>query len=407
MTMGTTGMKAGEIIITFIIALLCFTPLVGVRIFEDGAGLALAKNWPILFLTASVITLVRIALNRVSLSKTKAEIKAPWLGVLLLLGGLALPFLPFTDRYLLDTSTMVLTYVVLAWGLNITIGKTGQLDLGYVAFYAIGAYSYALLALNFDISFWLALPLVIVIAVIASLIVGIPTLRLRGDYFAIATLGFAEIVRILLINMQSITGGPNGLTRVPRPDLFGLTFDRASAGEGAGFAEFFGLDFDPMHRVIFLYYLILAILLVVLLVLRFVNRLPYGRAMEAVREDEIAAVAVGINVTRIKLFSYGLAAAIGAIAGAFFAARQGFVSPESFSFMETAMLLAIVLLAGAHNPLGAVLAAIIVVGMPELFRELQDYRMLVFGLGMVLLMIIRPGGIFATRRPVIMRGGGE
>lgn len=404
-------MKAGEIIATFIVALLCFTPLVGVRIFESDAMLQLATHWPVLALTASVVTLARVLLSRLRVGPITADFNpqglSRFLGPLMLVLALALPFLPFTDRYLMDTSTMVLTYVILGWGLNVTIGKSGQLDLGYVAFYAVGAYGYALLALNYGVSFWIALPIVVVLGITASLLIGLPTLRLRGDYFAIATLGFAEIVRVLLINMQDITGGPNGLTRVPRPELFGLSFDRAVAEGGMGFADYFGMEFDPMHRVIFMYYLALALVLLVWLVLRFVARLPYGRAMEAVREDEIAASAVGINVTRIKLFAYGLAAAIGAIAGAFFAARQGFVSPESFTFMETAMLLAIVLLAGAHNPLGTVLAAVIVIGLPELFRALQDYRMLVFGLGMVALMIVRPGGLFITRTPAVTRGGGH
>lgn len=397
-------MRAGEIIGTFFVTLLCLAPLVGIRIVEDGAALRLGADWAALFLAASVVTLARIGLAGLNVQPLKKDYNPRALGPVLLLLALALPFLPFTDRYLLDTTTMVLTYVMLAWGLNVTIGKSGQLDLGYVAFYAVGAYGYALLALNFGISFWAALPLVVIVGVAASMVIGLPTLRLRGDYFAIATLGFAEIVRVLLINMQDITGGPNGLTRVPRPDLFGLSFDRVVGSGVMPFGEFFGLPFDPMHRVVFLYYLILGLVLLTWLVLRFVSRIPYGRAMEAVRDDEIAAMAVGINVTRIKLFAYGLAAAIGAVAGAFFAARQGFVSPESFTFMETAMLLAIVLLGGAHNPLGAVLAAAIVVGLPELFRALQDYRMLVFGLGMVVLMIVRPGGLFCARLPLLLRG---
>jgi branched-chain amino acid transport system permease protein len=320
---------------------------------------------------------------------------------LLLLFALVLPFTPFASRYAMDVAIMVLTYVMLAWGLNITVGYAGLLDLGYVGFYALGAYSFALLAPVTGIGFWSALPIAGLVAAGTGFLLGFPVLRLRGDYFAIVTLGFGEIVRLVLVNWTTLTNGPNGISGVPRPTLFGLEFAREAGTGLRPFHEFFGLDFDPMQRVMFLYYIILALALFVGWFSARLRKLPIGRAWEAFREDEIACAALGVNRTRIKLAAYSLGAAVAGLAGAFFAARQGFISPESFTFTESATILAIVILGGVGHPLGIVFAAIFIIGMPELFRELEQYRMLAFGAGMVLIMIWRPEGMMAMREPTV------
>lgn len=317
-----------------------------------------------------------------------------------------LPLLPFTDRYMLDVLMMVLTYAALAYGLNIVVGYTGLLDLGYVAFYAIGAYACALLGKFLGFSFWLALPCAGALAVLVAGIIGGPVLRLRGDYLAIVTLGLAEITRLMLINAVDLTGGPNGLSGVPRPTLLGLEFAATGKGGAATFHEFFGLSFSPVQRLVFLYYLLLALAVGIGWLGWALRRLPIGRAWEAVREDEIAAAAMGINRARVRLCAYMLGALCAGLCGAFFAARQGFVSPESFTFNETATVLAIVVLGGIGHPLGIALAALFIIGLPELFRELEQFRMLAFGAGMVLVMIWRPGGLMATRQPAVTKHSG-
>ncbi len=323
----------------------------------------------------------------------------PWLGPVMLVLAVILPFTPLASRYSMDVAIMVLTYIMLAWGLNITVGFAGLLDLGYAGFYALGAYSYALLAQYAGIGFWTALPIAGLIAACTGLLLGFPVLRLRGDYFAIVTLGFGEIVRLVLINWTSLTGGPNGISGVPRPSLFGLDFSREPAAGQQAFSDFFHIDFDPMQRVIYLYYLILALALIVGWLGVRLRRLPIGRAWEAFREDEIACASLGINRTKIKLAAYSLGATVAGLAGAFFATRQGFISPESFTFTESATILAVVILGGVGSPLGTVFAAVFIIGMPELFREFEQYRMLAFGAGMVLIMIWRPEGLMAMREP--------
>jgi branched-chain amino acid transport system permease protein len=315
--------------------------------------------------------------------------------------ALIFPFTPLASRYALDVAIMVMTYIMLAWGLNISVGYAGLLDLGYAGFYALGAYSFALLAPAFGLSFWLALPLAGVIAAAAALLLGLPVLRLRGDYFAVVTLGFGEIVRLVVTNWTTLTNGPNGISGIPRPTLFGLEFARQASEGHHTFHEFFGLEFDPMQRVIFLYFIILALALMIGWGSARLRRLPLGRAWEAYRENEIACAAIGINRTWIKLAAYSMGAAVAGMAGAFFATRQGFISPESFTFTESATMLAIVILGGVGHPLGIALAAIFIIGLPEAFRELEQYRMLAFGAGMVLIMISRPGGLMATREPTV------
>ena len=330
-----------------------------------------------------------------------------WLGPLLIAFAIILPFLPFVDRRLVDIGILVLTYVMLGWGLNIVVGLAGLLDLGYVAFYAVGAYSYALLAQNFDLGFWACLPLAGLFAAFFGLLLGFPVLRLRGDYLAIVTLGFGEMVRIILLNWYTFTGGPDGITGIPQPSLFGLSFKRRPPEDLESFHQFFGIDYSSIHRLMFLYFLILALALITNAFTMRIRRLPIGRAWEALREDEIACRSLGINPTTTKLSAFAIGAMFAGFAGSFFATRQAFVSPESFVFLESAIILAIVVLGGMGSQIGVVLAAIVLIGLPEWFREFKEYRMLAFGAGMVLIMIWRPRGLLAHREPTLRFAGGK
>ena len=301
----------------------------------------------------------------------------------------------------------ILIYVMLGFGLNIVVGLAGLLDLGYVAFYAVGAYSYALLSQTFGLSFFMLLPLAGILAAFWGIILGFPVLRLRGDYLAIVTLAFGEIMRLVLINWVPVTNGYAGITGIPRPTFFGIPFNASDDG----FATVFGLEFSPIYRTIFLYYIILALALLTAFVTIRLRRLPVGRAWEALREDEIACRSLGINTTSTKLTAFSIGAGFGGFAGSFFAARQGFISPESFTFMESATILAIVVLGGMGSQLGVAIAAIAMIGGTEALRELDvlkqvfgngfdptQYRMLVFGFAMVLIMVVRPRGLISTRQ---------
>ncbi len=311
--------------------------------------------------------------------------------------AILLPFMPFADRYVVDQATVVLTYIMLGWGLNIVVGLAGLLDLGYVAFYAVGAYAFALLAQNFDLGFWVCLPLAGILAAFWGLILGFPVLRLRGDYLAIVTLAFGEIIRIVLLNWYELTNGPDGISRIPRPTLFGIEFKR---GEG-GFADVFGLDYSPLQRIIYLYYIILMMALITNFVTLRLRRLPLGRAWEALREDEIACRSLGINTVNTKLTAFATGAMFGGFAGSFFATRQGFISPESFTAIESFIILAVVVLGGLGSQLGVVIAALLLNTAFEVFRELNEYRMLIVGLSMVLIMVWRPRGLISTRQPTV------
>ena len=323
------------------------------------------------------------------------------LGWVALGASIALPIVFSDNRYVVDTATTVLIYVMLGWGLNVVVGLAGLLDLGYVAFYAVGAYSYALLSTQFGWSFWEALPVSGAMAATFGILLGYPILRLRGDYLAIVTLGFGEIIRIILVNWTEFSNGPNGISSIPRPSFFGLEFTRSAPEGGQTFSGFFGLEFSPMHRLIFLYYLILVLALLTHAFVSRLRKLPVGRAWEALREDEIACKAMGMNTTNIKLSAFAIGAMLGGFAGVFFAARQGFISPESFTFTESAIILAIVVLGGMGSQMGVVLAATLLVLIPEFGRNFAEYRMLLFGLAMVLIMVWRPGGLLAHREPTV------
>jgi branched-chain amino acid transport system permease protein len=324
-----------------------------------------------------------------------------------IIGLIVLAFIwPFYgSRGAVDIATLILIYVMLGLGLNIVVGLAGLLDLGYVGFYAVGAYSYALLSHYFGLSFWICLPIAGLMAATFGFLLGFPVLRLRGDYLAIVTLGFGEIIRLLLRNMTELTGGPNGISGIDKPTLFGLSFERRAAEGMQTFHEYFGIAYNPISKVIFLYLVALLLALAALFVINRLLRMPIGRAWEALREDEIACRALGLNPTVIKLSAFTLGACFAGFAGSFFAARQGLVTPESFTFIESAIILAIVVLGGMGSQLGVILAAIVMILLPEMMREFSEYRMLMFGALMVLMMIWRPQGLLPMQRPVMKMKG--
>jgi branched-chain amino acid transport system permease protein len=320
-----------------------------------------------------------------------------WVILGLVLVAIVWPF--FGSRGAVDIATLILIYVMLGLGLNIVVGLAGLLDLGYVGFYAVGAYSYALLSHYFGLGFWICLPIAGMMAALFGFLLGFPVLRLRGDYLAIVTLGFGEIIRLLLRNMTDLTGGPNGISNIEKPTLFGLSFERKAAEGMQTFHELFGLQYNSINKVIFLYLVALLLALAALFIINRLLRMPIGRAWEALREDEIVCRALGLNPTIIKLSAFTLGAAFAGFAGSFFAARQGLITPESFTFIESAIILAIVVLGGIGSQLGVILAAIVMILLPELMREFSEYRMLMFGAMMVLMMIWRPQGLLPMQRP--------
>ncbi len=305
----------------------------------------------------------------------------------------------FAGRNAVDIATLAMIYVMLGLGLNIVVGFAGLLDLGFVGFYAVGAYTYGLLFHWLGWSFWEALPLAGAFAALFGFVLGFPVLRLRGDYLAIVTLGFGEIIRLLLVNLTSFTGGPDGISGIPKPTVFGLEMTRTASVEGAQtFHELLGLEFNSLHLVIFLYLMALMLAVLTLWVSSRLIRMPIGRAWEALREDEIACRSLGLNPMVIKLSAFTLGAMFAGLGGAFFAARQGIVSPESFSFIESALILAIVVLGGMGSQVGVIVAAILITVLPELAREFSEYRMLIFGLVMILMMVWRPQGLLPMKR---------
>ncbi len=291
------------------------------------------------------------------------------------------------DRYVLGVAISVLVYVCLGLGLNVVVGLCGLLDLGYIAFYGVGAYVYALLSLHFGLSFWLCLPLSMLFAMTAGCIIGYPTLRMRGDYLAIVTLGFGEIVRLVLNNWNSLSGGPNGVLRIPRPVIW--LPDWAS---GLSLEKFVLKSPSALYGIIVLF-----TLFTVVAVYR-LNFSRIGRAWEAMREDETAAELMGVNTYMFKLLAYAMGAMFGGLAGAFFAAWQGSIFPTSFSFIESAMVLSMVVLGGMGSLPGVILGALVLIALPEAFRDIQEYRMLAFGAAMTTMMIFRPEGLLPAKR---------
>lgn len=283
--------------------------------------------------------------------------------------------------YYIDVLIMSGIYILLALGLNIIVGFAGLLHLGYAAFYAIGAYTYAIVNTKLNISFWASLPLSASLAATAGLLLAIPALRLRGDYLAIVTLGFGEIVRLVLNNWDSLTNGPNGITGIAPPEIFGLSLGRLS------------------H----FYYLVLIFVMIALILIRRVECSRIGRAWIAIKGNEIAASTLGIDTTRYKIYAFVFGSFWAGIAGILFSAKMRFISPESFTFLESILILSMVILGGLGNTYGAIIGAFILVVLPEILREVQSYRMLILGIGLVMLMIFRPQGILGRVKNVHFR----
>ncbi len=299
------------------------------------------------------------------------------LPLLVLVGMLIMPII--SSMYQTNIMISALLYVMLALGLNIVVGIAGQLVLGYVAFYAVGAYTYALLNQYFALSFWVCLPLGGIMAIIFGFALGFPVLRLRGDYLAIVTLGFGEIVRLVLQNWADVTGGPRGISNIPPPGLMGMKLDLA-------------------QNSIYIYYLVLISVLITILIISRIKNSRVGLALQALREDEIAAEAMGVDITRVKLSAFALGSCWAGFAGVIFAAKTSFINPASFSFMESAMILSMVVLGGMGSISGVILAAMILILVPEYLRAFSEYRMLIFGAVMVLMMIFKPQGLVTGER---------
>ena len=318
---------------------------------------------------------------------SQASAKVPtWIWILgLLIFACGFPF--FTNRYAQDVATNVLIYICLGLGLNIVVGLAGMLDLGYIAFYGVGAYTYALMNIHFGVSFWLCLPMAAALAMIAGSLIGYPTLRMRGDYLAIVTLGFGEIVRIILNNWMSLTNGPNGILGVNPPSLLVPAFENG-----------FSFEILYLKKLQYLYFIALGLAVLTTIAVRHLNYSRIGRAWESIREDETAAELMGVNTFKLKLLAYAMGALFAGLAGAFFCARMRFVSPESFTFLESAMVLSMVVLGGMASIPGIILGAAALIVLPEVFREFETYRMLVFGMAMVVMMLFRPAGLIPAKR---------
>jgi branched-chain amino acid transport system permease protein len=335
--------------------------------------------------------------------------KAQWAGVALVaLALIALPFaLASVGTAWVRITNLAILFILLSLGLNIVVGFAGLLDLGYIAFYAVGAYAYALLAsphFNIHLPFWLILPIGALVACLFGVLLGAPTLKLRGDYLAVVTLGFGEIIRIFLNNLSNpvnITNGPQGIARIDPFRLGSFDFSKTET--------IIGLTFSGPIKY---YYLLIVVMLVVIVINLRLQNSRIGRAWEAIREDETAARAMGINTTRIKLLAFAMGASFGGVAGGMFAAIQGFISPESFVLVESIMVLAMVVLGGMGNVWGVVLGAVLLSFAPEVLRytvapaqmalfgkmlvEPEVIRMLLFGLALVLIMIFRPAGLWPS-----------
>lgn len=387
--------------------------MLGLRLTLDGTKLVVTTgdsirwNWILAGIAIIfVYQLVRPSLSKVWQGVPKkswaipdfdgSTLKQKGLAAIIIIAAIIWPFI--VSRGSVDIATLTLIYVMLGLGLNVVVGLSGLLVLGYAGFYAIGAYTFGLLNHYYGFGFWESLPIAGLTAALAGLLLGFPVLRLRGDYLAIVTLGFGEIVRILLLNNTEITGGPNGISQLPKPTFFGLEFSRTAKDGWDTFHHFFGLDYNPGDRIIFLYFVALLLVIVTLFVINRLLRMPLGRAWEALREDEIACRSLGLSPTRIKLTAFTISAAFAGFAGTLFAARQGFISPESFTFVESAFVLAIVVLGGMGSQTSVILAAIILVVSREMMRDLNEYSMLLLGALMVLMMIWRPQGLLPMKR---------
>ncbi|MBW2513463.1 MAG: high-affinity branched-chain amino acid ABC transporter permease LivM [Deltaproteobacteria bacterium] len=294
--------------------------------------------------------------------------------------GIFIIVFPFVfSMYQTNIMTTALIYVVVGLGLNIVVGLAGLLDLGYVAFYAVGAYSYALLNHHFGLGFWAALPIGAAFAFFFGVILGFPVLRLRGDYLAIVTLGFGEIIRLILENWNAFSFGPSGIANIPRPG-------------------FFGIDLSLPQSITYVYFLMIGMAIFTIFVVKRLQDSRLGRAWIALREDEVACQAMGIDKTRTKLSAFALGATWAGIGGVVFAAKTTFINPASFTIWESIIILCIVVLGGMGSVLGVIFGALVLILLPEYLRAFSEYRMLLFGAILVIMMVFRPGGIITDVR---------
>jgi len=392
--------------ISAFLAAIVVLPIFTLHLERAGVRTIIVPEWPVLLwgcLAVFVAQLLRPMLlprlPRIAMPRLPEFAPAQHKGLVLAVLMIAVIWPFFAGRNAVDIATLAMIYVMLGLGLNVVVGFAGLLDLGFVGFYAVGAYTFALLFHWAGWSFWQALPLAGASAALFGFVLGFPVLRLRGDYLAIVTLGFGEIIRLLLVNLTDWTGGPDGISGLPKPTVFGLEMARSPSVEGGTtFHQFFGLEFNSLHMVIFLYLMALMLAVVTLYISNRLIRMPIGRAWEALREDEIACRSLGLSPMKIKLSAFTLGAMFAGFGGAFFAARQGIVNPESFTFIESALILAIVVLGGMGSQLGVIVAAILLTVLPEVAREFSEYRMLIFGLVMIVMMIWRPQGLLPMKR---------
>jgi len=300
--------------------------------------------------------------------------------VLLIAISLFIVSFPFiTSMYQTSIMTTALMYIVLGLGLNIVVGLGGLLHLGYAAFYAVGAYTYALLNYHFGLSFWICLPIGAGLATIMGILLAIPVLRLRGDYLAIVTLGFGEVIRIVLENWNALSFGPSGIANIPRPGFFGMHMKLQTA-------------------TIYIYFIMIAMVVFTIFVVRRLENSRMGRAWIAMREDEIASESMGIDITKSKITTFAIGAFWAGMVGVIFAAKTTFINPASFTLWESVMILCVVVIGGMGSIVGVVVGALILILLPEYLRAFSEYRMLLFGAILVIMMVFRPGGIISNIR---------
>ncbi|MDD5332598.1 MAG: high-affinity branched-chain amino acid ABC transporter permease LivM [Rhodoferax sp.] len=405
-----------DALFTFVLAWIVFGPITGLQL----KGLDFIANWQrplwlavivtmgrLLFLTALNTDWLKDRLQRSAIKTAQAatvQTAQEWkkwaiISAVAAAVAFALPFVFLNNSYVMKSLLLAMIYVLLGLGLNIVVGLAGLLDLGFVAFYAVGAYFLALGAQHWGLGFWGALVLSPLLAAALGGLLGFTVLRTHGDYLAIVTLGFGEIIRLVLTNWLAVTGGPNGLP-VPAPTFFGLEFSRIAKFGGTPFHEFMGWEYNTNMKFLFLYVVLFLVLALMIFWVYRLRVMPMGRAWEALREDEIACRSLGINPVVVKLSAFMMGAMTGGLAGVFFASYQGFVNPTSFTFFESALILAIVVLGGLGSIVGVIVAAFVLTLLPEMLREFADFRILAFGILMVLMMIWRPRGLIRTRRPV-------
>jgi len=319
------------------------------------------------------------AIEKKPFSRKIVEDRKIFIPALIIIAVFAILF-PFVfSMYQTNIMTTALIYVVISLGLNIVVGLAGLLDLGYVAFYAVGAYTYALLNYHFGLGFWSVLPIGAAMGFLFGIILGFPVLRLRGDYLAIVTLGFGEIIRLILENWNELSFGPSGIANIPRPG-------------------FFGIHLSLHNATIYIYFLMLGLTLFTIFVVNRLQDSRIGRAWIALREDEIACQAMGIDKTTTKLTAFALGATWAGMGGVIFAAKTTFINPASFTIWESIIILCIVVLGGMGSIIGVICGALILILLPEYLRAFSEYRMLLFGAVLVVMMVFRPGGIISDVR---------